>query len=79
MRGIERDVEVRGGRERLLARNPSEEDDVVAPSTRFLIRSLASADEPEPAVREPRVDLVPELEQVVDVVQRPFAAAVARR
>ena len=76
---VERDVEVRRGRERLLAGDSPEENDVV-PAVDALPDPLARlADEPEPAVREPRVDLVPELEQVVDVVERAVAAAVLGR
>ena len=49
------------------------------PSTRFLIRSLASPTSQSRPFGSLRVDLVPELEQVVDVVERAVAAAVARR
>ena len=38
-----------------------------------------AADQPEPGVRDLRVDLVPQLEQVVDVVERVVGVAVAAR
>ena len=73
---VEGEVEVGGRCERLLTRQPAEEDDVVAPARPRADALARTADEPEPALRKARVDLFPELQQVVDVVERVVAAAV---
>ncbi len=73
---VEREVEVGRGRERLLTRQTAEENDVVTARDALLDPVARAADEPEPRPGEARVDLVPELEQVLDVVERAVAAAI---
>ena len=68
------------GRERLRrAAGGPEQHDVVAAREARPQPLARAADEPEPGVRDTRVDLVPELEQVVDVVERVVGVAVAAR
>ena len=67
---VQGDVEVGGVRERLVARQASEDDDIVAASNPLPHAVARTAHKPEPAgCRDATVDLLPQFEQVIDVVQ----------
>ena len=76
---VERDVEVRRVSERLVALEPAEDDDIVASADPLPDTLTRSADEPEPRLGCARMNLLPELEQVVDVVERLLAVSVLCR
>ena len=75
---VEGDVEVRHVGQHLRRRDPREETYRRALRAQSLDGGACAADQPQLGLRDVRVDLVPELEEVVDVQDSPMAAAIAR-
>ncbi len=73
---IERNVEARRGVQRLVALQTTEHDDVVATVGALTDPLRRVADQPQLRVGNASVDLVPEVEEMVGVVQRAVAATV---
>src|SRR5438093_5098166 len=66
---IEREIEVRGVREHLVARHAPEQEDVGAARAASPDPIARTSEQPEPGGGHTGADLVPELEEMVDVVE----------